>query len=191
MRFRGQICLFCPEPCGIIWRSTISCGRSSMAEFQLPKLAVRVRFPPPAPNFVVNETIKGGITIHMSTDQLLTLAIMEINKFLKPSVVDELGNLMVDYLTNIKALNKSHASLVSQRFGLSITFICETIVAEGWNNIKEEAKVELCDFASSIHSEIKDRVLKAQSEKSDDIIETINIHRGLLSLNNPFNRKLK
>jgi len=127
----------------------------------------------------------------MSTDQLLTLAIMEINKFLKPSVTDELGDLMVDYLTKIKAFSKSHEPIVNRRYGLSIAFICETIAAEGWNNIKEEAKIELCDFASNIYSEIRDRVLKAQSDKSDDIIETINIHRGLLSLNNPFNRELK
>ena len=124
--------------------------------------------------------------MHMSTDQLLTLGIVEINKFLKPSVTDKLGDLMVDYLTGMKTFSKSHASLVNRRFGLSIAFICETIAAEGWNNIKEEAKIELCDFASSIYSEIRDRVLKAQSDKSDDIIETINIHRGLLSLNNPF-----
>ena len=126
----------------------------------------------------------------MSTDQLLTLAIMEINKFLKPSVTDELGDLMVDYLSKMKELSKSHAPIVSQRYGLSIAFICETIAGEGWNNIKDEAKVELCDFASSIYSEIRDRVLKAQKDKSDDIIETINIHRGLLSLNNPFKQKL-
>ena len=129
--------------------------------------------------------------IHMSTDQLLTLAIMEINKFLKPSVVDELGNLMVDYLTKMKARSKSHASLVTQRYGLSITFICETITTEGWNNIKEDAKMELCDFAASIYGEIEARVLQAQRDKSDDIIETINIHRGLLFLNNPFNRETK
>ena len=127
----------------------------------------------------------------MSTDQLLTLAIMKINKFLKPSVTDKLGDLMVDCLTNIKALSRSHASIVNRKYGLSIAFICETIAAEGWNNIKEEAKIELCDFASSIHSEIKDRVLKAQSDKSDDIIETINIHRELLSLRDPFNLELK
>ena len=131
--------------------------------------------------------IKGGIMSHMSTSQLLTSAIMEINKFLKPSVTDKLGDLMVDYLTKIKELVKSHESLVNRRYGLSIAFICETIATEGWSNIKEEAKIELCDFASSIYSEIMDRVLKAQSDKSDDIIETINIHRGLLSLNNPFN----
>ena len=127
----------------------------------------------------------------MSTDQLLTLAIMEINKFLKPSVTDELGDFMVDYLTKVKALSKSHPSLVNRRYGLSIAFICETIAEEGWNNIKEEAKTELCDFTSSIYSELRDKVLKAQNDKSDDIIETINIHRGLLSLNNPFKHKPK
>jgi len=111
---------------------------------------------------------------------------MEINKFLKPSVIDKLGDLMVDYLTKIKELSKSHESIVRGRYGLSIEFICETITTEGWNNIKEEAKVELCDFTSSIYGEIRDRVLKAQMDKSDDIIETINIHRGLLSLKNPF-----
>ena len=125
----------------------------------------------------------------MSTDQLLTLAIMKINKFLKPSVTDELGDLMVDCLTKIKVLSKSHTSLVSRRYGLSITFICETIATEGWNNIKDEAKIELCDFVSSIYNEMSDRVLKAQSDKSDDIIETINIHRALLFLDNPFERK--
>jgi len=127
----------------------------------------------------------------MTTDQLLTLAIMEINKFLKPSVTDKLGDLMVDYLTKIKTFSKSHESLVNRRYGLSITFICETIATEGWNNIKEEAKIELCDFASNIYNEIRDRVLKAQSDKSDDIIETINIHRGLLFSKNPFNHELK
>jgi len=122
----------------------------------------------------------------MSTAQFLTLAIMEINKFLKPSVTDKLGNCMVGYLTKMKELIKSHESLLNRRYGLSIAFICETIANDGWNNIKEEAKIELCDFASSIYNEMRDRVLKAQRDKSDDIIETINIHRGLLSLNSPF-----
>jgi hypothetical protein len=116
---------------------------------------------------------------------------MEINKFLKPSVDDKLGDLMVDYLTKIKTSGKSHGTIVNRRYGLSITFICETIATEGWDNIKEEAKIELCDFASNIYSEISARILKAQSDKSDDIIETINIHRSLLSLNNPFNQEFK
>jgi len=135
--------------------------------------------------------IEGGVAIHMTTVQLLTLAIMKINKFLKPSVTDKLGSLMVDYLTDIKAFSKSHETLVTRKYGLSLAFICETIATEEWNNIKEEAKIELCNFTSDIHDEIRDRVMKAQSDKSDDIIETINIHRGLLSLNNPFNRELK
>ena len=138
-----------------------------------------------------NAQTEGGVTIHMSTDQLLTLAIMKINKFLKPSVDDKLGDSMVDYLTKLKAFNKSHPSIVGRKYGLSIAFICETIATEGWDNIKKEAKIELCDFVSTIYAEIRDRVLKAQSDKSDDIIETINIHRGLLSLNNPFHRECK
>ena len=135
--------------------------------------------------------LEGWCYDNMSTDQLLTLAIMEINKFLKPSVNDNLGDLMVDYLTKIKTSGKSHGAIVNRRYGLSITFICETIATEGWDNIKEEAKIELCDFASNIYSEISARILKAQSDKSDDIIETINIHRSLLSLNNPFNQEFK
>ena len=118
--------------------------------------------------------------INMSTDKLLTLAIMEINKHLKPSIHDELGNLMVDYFTKIKTFILSHEALVNRKYGLSITFICETIASEGWNNIKDEAKNELCDFTSRIYNEINNTILKIQNEKSEDIIETINIHRSLL-----------
>lgn len=120
----------------------------------------------------------------LTLNERLVSAIMEINKHLGPSITDVGGDQAVELLTKIKDINKSHKVLVSENYGSVLDFICKTITNEGWNGIEQKVKDELIEFILLIYCGLSKKIDNEKSDKSEDILQTINIYKSLLSQNN-------
>ena len=118
---------------------------------------------------------------HMTTNEMLVRAIMEINRYLRPSVKDVNGDSMVDVLTRIKELSYKHVNMVDYRYGSAIGFICDSIISEGWLDVENDVKEKLIEFAESIYMGIIKNLEKAKEQRSDAILETIRISESILS----------
>jgi len=121
---------------------------------------------------------------NLTTNEGLVAAIMEVNKHLRPSITDVCGDQIVELLTKIKDINKGHNILVSENYGSALDFICKTITDEGWDGIEQRVKDELIEFLLLIYCGLNKKIDNAKSDKSEDILQTINIYKGLLSRNN-------
>jgi len=118
---------------------------------------------------------------NMTTNEMLVRAIMEINRHLRPSILDINGDKMVDVLTRIKELSNKHTKMVDYRYGSAIGFICDSIISEGWLDVEDEVKEKLIEFAESICTGINKNLEKAKEQRSDAILETIRISESMLS----------